>query len=60
MLLHACMQHNHCSLLMDTGSMFEEHIVLADCEIITGLGDSHVPAKAGEKVLVMSKDERGR
>jgi len=44
---------------MDTGSVFEEHIVLADCEIIIGADESHVPAKAGEKVLVVSKDETG-
>ena len=49
-----------CVPFSDTGSVFEEHIVLADCEIITGVDESHVPAKAGEKVLVMSKDERGR
>lgn len=54
------MQYNDCSLLMDTGSEFEEHIVLADCEIIIGVDESHVPAKAGEKVLVVSKDETGR
>ena len=54
------MQYNDYSLLMDTGSVFEERIVLADCEIIIGVDESHVPAKTGEKVLVVSKDETGR
>lgn len=54
------MQYNDYSLLMDIGSVFEEHIVLADCEIIIGVDESHVPAKAGEKVLVVSKDQTGR
>jgi len=40
--------------------VFEEHTVLADCEIIIGVDDSNVPAKAGEKVLVVSKDKAGR